>query len=1341
MMFSQLLTFIALNRHASRTRSLSLRRFVAASLLLLPLTALAADAPNLLPNGGFEKGMDGWGYEQWAKKPLPGVIDKADHAEGAASFKMGLPGGAGGRYLSRDIPLTPPARDYTLTFYLKAQDVPANAAHVRVGIEGKGWLGSAQGKSEAAQAGGTFDWKQFTVAIPAGAVGDAKKLTLFFYHDQIGQGILGIDGVALTAGAEAPATAAVPAAAAGAASAAEPEDNTGNLVSSGGFEDGTKGWMWEQWANKPLPGVIDKQDRIRGAASFKMGLAGATGGRYLAQEIKLADPNKNYLLKFWLKCDGVPANAAYVRVGIDGKGWLGASEGKADVVRTGGSFAWKQFSIPIAAAIVGEATKLTLFFYDDQIGQGSVGIDAVSLKIVSEEDLADAAVGGGTALLTGDTNHPDLSTFIKDEPVQLSFRASNLGKAAQDVKLLIEILDEHDQQIEKQEVPLSVEKGAATATIKAPSDKFGFYRVKARLSTGLELAAVGSRKAGFLTYCVVPDPAQRQNYGEMESRFAMQGGFGPWADKVLAYMGSRWVLDSGLEWRKNEPDHAGQFAAAIAAGKAPKLYKGSKWQIFTLPTLMASPNWAIVPGTCPYMTGVLTPEGEKAWADYCRLAATLYAQQHPDRKEHIYQITWEPIYPWGFKGRNEDLVRIYEIAYRVLHEADPKAVVAGPCRGINKGDVQLTIPILQLGLGKYMDMYSTHPYFSIDAEKDGMPREMRRMKQALDQYTGKKDMPMIGTEQGWTTNEEVDKELTMARGLLRQNLITLGEGYRFNFAYYIVDYRLSEQKGYGYYYNLVPGVPWAPAKASPRPIAPAYAAQSFLLDGHRSVGAIEWLGSTALGYAFQRDAHVVLALWDYGDQPREVSLPTGAEKVTVYDWMGNQRTVSGPAGNIQVTIGPEPIYIAGVSPNIWGDVSGRMLSVDADQLQVFPGGRVKLTGKVRASDKPFHGQVALDMDQRLGAKPASQSISVNAGSVASYAFEWDVPAGTSAAVLPVKLTLAEGQTQIAAAGASVRLTSPLDIIAVDPALTAGQRGVAVTLTDAQGKGFDGSLEVELAGISGSKQQVPVKLAPKATSRFVVSYPKLDVPASRICQAKTTVTSGAGAKFSHTEPIDFLAATRAGKLTIDGDPADWTGAPAVHLAGKEMVIRSREYFREDFSAALRYAWDEQALYLLAEVSDPVFYQPFNGAMTWKGDSLQLAFNLDPRMREAKTGNLLDTNIIRRACEINVALTKDGPEAFRSVSWDAAAAPLNLIPAADCRVAVKQQGDKLVYEIAIPWKTLGATAAPREGDLVGVALTVNDNDSAEQKDPTALGLFGGIVPEKDSEKFGLLLLSGK
>src|SRR6202012_573842 len=117
-----------------------------------------------------------------------------------------------------------------------------------------------------------------------------------------------------------------------------------------------------------------------------------------------------------------------------------------------------------------------------------------------------------------------------------------------------------------------------------------------------------------------------------------------------------------------------------------------------------------------------------------------------------------------------------------------------------------------------------------------------------------------------------------AQGLLRQNLITLGEGFGFNFAFTFYDYRMSGSRtGYGYYYNLDGGVPFGPRKTCPKPIAAAYAAQSMLLDGSESVGAIEWLGDQSWGYVFERNGNTTLALWNYGADSKQVQIPTGAK--------------------------------------------------------------------------------------------------------------------------------------------------------------------------------------------------------------------------------------------------------------------------------------------------------------------------------------------------------------------------------------------------------------------------------------------------------------------------------
>src|SRR5690606_358021 len=100
--------------------------------------------------------------------------------------------------------------------------------------------------------------------------------------------------------------------------------------------------------------------------------------------------------------------------------------------------------------------------------------------------------------------------------------------------------------------------------------------------------------------------------------------------------------------------------------------------------------------------------------------------------ERIYQITWEPMPPWGFKGNLRDLVRVYELAYPVIHETDPSAVVAGPTLGLHhREDIRATRDVFALGLAEHLDAYSSHPYFSLTPERDGMIERIRTLKAIL----------------------------------------------------------------------------------------------------------------------------------------------------------------------------------------------------------------------------------------------------------------------------------------------------------------------------------------------------------------------------------------------------------------------------------------------------------------------------------------------------------------------------------------------------------------------------------------------------------------------------------
>lgn len=277
---------------------------------------------------------------------------------------------------------------------------------------------------------------------------------------------------------------------------------------------------------------------------------------------------------------------------------------------------------------------------------------------------------------------------------------------------------------------------------------------------------------------------------------------------------------------------------------------------------------------------------------------------------HIYEVTCEPEISWGFKGRNEDLVDLFKIAYPALREADPKALVAGPTIGILAHE-QLEA-LLKLGLGNYIDVLDFHPYIGADTlpEEVDLIGAVRKAKELMIKYIGR-ELPMIGTEAGNNVTGEGNHQwLRKAWSDIHHNLILLGEGFWFNIGFHGADMgRECGVNTWGYCFNLDTERDYGIRKGSPKPALAAYAAMSWLLEGKRSAGPIEWLGDKVRGYAYQRDQDVVLALWS--DKPTEVSVPVGAPVVELYDWMGNARSVEAPDNLLRVELSQEPGGFAG----------------------------------------------------------------------------------------------------------------------------------------------------------------------------------------------------------------------------------------------------------------------------------------------------------------------------------------------------------------------------------------------------------------------------------------------
>jgi len=513
------------------------------------------------------------------------------------------------------------------------------------------------------------------------------------------------------------------------------------------------------------------------------------------------------------------------------------------------------------------------------------------------------------------------------ENVELTFQATGLA-ASQATTLAVKVSDEFGNEVSSNSISMTADSsGKASVSFTPPASKYGYYRADATLPNGTSLTQLGTRPAGFVTYAVVPDPAKRTNYGDAGSRFGMQGGFNAAQGSVIPYLGVRYLLD-GPGWSGLEPTDADQFSATrgqeVAKGQEypPKTadidgitYNGVAWPTYAVPLLTTAkmPAWAVEAGTtgttCTAM-GALNSPGVEGFPGFAQALATEVATDYAAQSTHYYQVTWEPENAWCFGGTPKQLVQFYQLAYAAIHKADPKAIVMGPT--LFPEDTTPLSKLWSAGLAAYVDALSMHPYVKWPPETNGLVSNIRTQMQMAHDAKGR-TIPFVGTEHGFSSGSI--GELNEALGNIRTTIILLGEGFKFDFAFYIADYWISSptetKNTYGYYWNLNPKLDYGTDKLGPKPVAPAFAAMTFWLDGTSSSGPLSNLSGTQMGYRFTRNGTTILALWDYKATSSSATLPVPNESIQVCNWMGNCSTSANNNGRLSLKLGSSPTYVIG----------------------------------------------------------------------------------------------------------------------------------------------------------------------------------------------------------------------------------------------------------------------------------------------------------------------------------------------------------------------------------------------------------------------------------------------
>ena len=643
------------------------------------------------------------------------------------------------------------------------------------------------------------------------------------------------------------------------------------------------------------------------------------------------------------------------------------------------------------------------------------------------------------AALTAETSKPNSSMYAFGEQVEATFSASGL-KPGERRTLAVKVVDEHEKPVSEFTAPFTADgSGEWRGTYKLPSRRMGFYRVRATAGADLALPKRGSRPAGCFTYAVMPDPKKRVAAAE-EDVFMGSMGENAGDAKIGRWIGSR--VSFGADIPSADPAAAEAKLKRLAeeAAEGYVTYGGSTAAYHDLAKLRPfytaeGKEWLRKIPFKRIWDIFAIEDGERHFRDaVAAFTKAARAQLAPGRKRLVLEFFSEP----DLLSPNPELiVRGAKAVWEAVRSADGEALVAQP--GLSTINAQAYHQrLFDLGLGKYMNAFHIHPYTAYPPEPNGYLQKVRSVKRMVREATGRDDTPLFALEAGYPTIATQKGELLQMNGQVRCLLMLLGEGFVYNYVFYSSDYGDDaagcNEGDYGITYNLkLKEQRFGTDCVSPRPVLPALAAFSWILDGFRPVACIDYLGETAHGYAYRdRKGACRLALWDFAGS-RTVEIPVGRDRVRLADVFANETERETADGILTVEIGPSPVYVIGVEPSVWCS--------DDPIIKVEVGGRAVAGGSLTVKGTlEKAGTLEVRPAAALRLRPIVQRLGKGA-----FSAGFELPETTAGGEYPVMIALRDGAGRLqAVSGFRLTVDPPVRILPPEPMFDGTVPGIAVT---------------------------------------------------------------------------------------------------------------------------------------------------------------------------------------------------------------------------------------------------------------------------------------------------------
>ena len=677
-------------------------------------------------------------------------------------------------------------------------------------------------------------------------------------------------------------------------------------------------------------------------------------------------------------------------------------------------------------------------------------------------------------------------------------------------------------------------------------------------------------------------------------------------------------------------------------------------------------------------------------------------------------------------------VPVYNIAKEELKKANPNAKVMGAATcWADSSDIFLQAA-LDAGWAKTIDVFSGHPYYRNPDEKTVAAESVKKWKDKIAEYGGPEDIEVWDSEVGLTTADSSvgtvkNQANWLARKCIYMRSMDAGDVvglFKFEMPG-IVEYDREDMYGTAYPYNadeLFNCKPYTP-KISLLEVA----AECYVMADSEPVGIFDKDENVRIyKYKSNKFNKDVIPLYSVNTEDI-VTLELGAQQLDYYDEFGNMETLYSDDGIYTFTVDERPMYLVGDFPKLnvlennkfnYSKLVVNSSKNDVASINVFASDNKNYeievecgNGLETVSNNGFNGNVAL----------AEIGVSLEKNNNSYVTFR----------VKNGEKTVQKSQIKIISNDVVV---SNLKAEMADKQNLNRWNGEMTIENASQTRAAKGYIQFTYPESFAKLSKIDIGIIPKGKTG-VVKFNLPEIAEKGAYNVNYDIVLNSGEKISSSAKIDFTLAVYAEtKPKIDGiiEKNEWAESSAMFV-NKESQYKSlikTEPWRgtNDLSGKFVVEWDEENFYLMADITDDVQYNEWNGKDTWRGDSLQVGIYFGSQ------GYIVAGQGATTFHQITIAQTPNGPEAYRHLSQNNSY-EVGYYQNYEC--AITRKGNHTYYEFMIPWSSLLKPGdQPKEGNSLGFSAMVNDNDGTGRRG--WLEYASGIGEAKDTSLFTAIKL---